>query len=37
LQQVRARPRYVVQTILEQTPGQEPIAPTSLEKRTVSR
>ena len=36
-QQVRARPRYVVQTILEQKPGQAPEAPAGLEKRTVGR
>jgi undecaprenyl-phosphate 4-deoxy-4-formamido-L-arabinose transferase len=49
LQQVRARPRYVVQTILQDPPGAapepivpEPIAPApividGLEKRTVAR
>ncbi|MFT5643090.1 MAG: undecaprenyl-phosphate 4-deoxy-4-formamido-L-arabinose transferase [Janthinobacterium sp.] len=37
LQQVRARPRYVVQTILQQGPTQETIIPDNLEKRTVSR
>ena len=37
-QQVRARPRYVVQTILQQpTPGREPLAADALEKRTVAR
>ncbi|TFW18266.1 glycosyltransferase [Massilia arenosa] len=43
-QQVRARPRYVVQTILQQQPGKEIILPedadaagVSLEKRTVGR
>ena len=37
LQQVRARPRYVVQTILQKIPGQHPIVPDALEKRTVGR
>ena len=36
-QQVRARPRYVVQTILQQMPGQNAIVPDALEKRTVGR
>ncbi|MCU6500261.1 glycosyltransferase [Rugamonas sp. A1-17] len=36
-QQVRARPRYVVQTILEQKPGQPLDAPAGVEKRTVGR
>jgi undecaprenyl-phosphate 4-deoxy-4-formamido-L-arabinose transferase len=36
-QQVRARPRYVVQTILEQKPGQALEAPAGVEKRTVGR
>ncbi|WP_374359113.1 glycosyltransferase [Pseudoduganella danionis] len=36
-QQVRARPRYVVQTILEQQPGQPYEAPQGVEKRTVGR
>jgi undecaprenyl-phosphate 4-deoxy-4-formamido-L-arabinose transferase len=36
-QQVRARPRYVVQTILQNMPGQNPIVPDTLEKRTVGR
>jgi undecaprenyl-phosphate 4-deoxy-4-formamido-L-arabinose transferase len=38
-QQVRARPRYVVQTILQQTPGKElpTVADDVLEKRQVSR
>jgi undecaprenyl-phosphate 4-deoxy-4-formamido-L-arabinose transferase len=36
-QQVRARPRYVVQTILQNLPGQTPIVPDALEKRTVGR
>jgi undecaprenyl-phosphate 4-deoxy-4-formamido-L-arabinose transferase len=36
-QQVRARPRYVVQTILQQMPGQSAIVPDALEKRTVGR
>jgi len=36
-QQVRARPRYVVQTILEQQPGQPYEAPEGVEKRTVGR
>ncbi len=36
-QQVRARPRYVVQTILQNLPGQSPIVPDALEKRTVGR
>jgi undecaprenyl-phosphate 4-deoxy-4-formamido-L-arabinose transferase len=41
LQQVRARPRYVVQTILQHTPGQEDMAAVEagaqLEKRQVIR
>ena len=36
-QQVRARPRYVVQTILEQKPGQQLDVPAGGEKRTVGR
>ena len=36
-QQVRARPRYVVQTILEQKPGQPLDLPPGVEKRTVGR
>ncbi|MFC0168944.1 glycosyltransferase [Pseudoduganella danionis] len=36
-QQVRARPRYVVQTILEQQPGQALDTPQGVEKRTVGR
>ncbi|WP_353405361.1 glycosyltransferase [Duganella hordei] len=36
-QQVRARPRYVVQTILEQKPGQQLDVPAGVEKRTVGR
>jgi undecaprenyl-phosphate 4-deoxy-4-formamido-L-arabinose transferase len=36
-QQVRARPRYVVQTILEQKPGQALDVPAGVEKRTVGR
>ncbi|MFS2134580.1 glycosyltransferase [Duganella sp. Dugasp56] len=36
-QQVRARPRYVVQTILEQKPGQQLEVPAGVEKRTVGR
>ncbi|MBJ7310942.1 glycosyltransferase [Rugamonas sp. CCM 8940] len=37
-QQVRARPRYVVQTILQQpAPGQPPAAAEAVEKRTVGR
>lgn len=36
-QQVRARPRYVVQTILEQKPGQSLDVPAGVEKRTVGR
>ncbi|WP_348695800.1 glycosyltransferase [Duganella fentianensis] len=36
-QQVRARPRYVVQTILEQQAGKPYEAPEGAEKRTVGR
>jgi undecaprenyl-phosphate 4-deoxy-4-formamido-L-arabinose transferase len=36
-QQVRARPRYVVQTILQQTHGQEMLDTDELEKRSVAR
>jgi undecaprenyl-phosphate 4-deoxy-4-formamido-L-arabinose transferase len=36
-QQVRARPRYVVQTILQQQPGQEPLSTDAIEKRSVGR
>lgn len=36
-QQVRARPRYVVQTILEQQPGKEGYTSDEVEKRTVAR
>ena len=36
-QQVRARPRYVVQAILQQLPGQEIALPDAPEKRTVGR
>ncbi len=37
-QQVRARPRYVVQTILQETPSESALAPTvNIEKRTVLR
>ncbi|MBV7535696.1 glycosyltransferase [Duganella sp. sic0402] len=36
-QQVRARPRYVVQTILQQKPGEYAELPIHLEKRTVGR
>ncbi|MYM41784.1 glycosyltransferase [Duganella qianjiadongensis] len=36
-QQVRARPRYVVQTILEQQPGQPFETSQGAEKRTVGR
>nr|WP_202424042.1 glycosyltransferase [Duganella lactea] len=36
-QQVRARPRYVVQTILQQAQGELAPRPVSLEKRTVAR
>ncbi|MGV7209258.1 glycosyltransferase [Oxalobacteraceae bacterium A2-2] len=37
-QQVRARPRYVIQTILQQVPGaQQPLLPETGEKRTVAR
>jgi undecaprenyl-phosphate 4-deoxy-4-formamido-L-arabinose transferase len=38
-QQVRARPRYVVQTILEDVPGRPAagMAPPDVEKRTVGR
>jgi undecaprenyl-phosphate 4-deoxy-4-formamido-L-arabinose transferase len=37
-QQVRARPRYVVQTVLQQVPGaQQPLLPEIGEKRTVAR
>ncbi len=36
-QQVRARPRYVVQTILQQKPGEPAEVPAGVEKRTVGR
>ena len=36
-QQVRARPRYVVQTILQQHSGQESTVSDAVEKRTVGR
>lgn len=36
-QQVRARPRYVVQTILQQTHGHETLDTDELEKRSVAR
>jgi undecaprenyl-phosphate 4-deoxy-4-formamido-L-arabinose transferase len=36
-QQVRARPRYVVQTILQQKPGELAELPINIEKRTVAR
>lgn len=36
-QQVRARPRYVVQTILQQKPGEPAYVPDAVEKRTVGR
>jgi len=36
-EQVRARPRYVVQTILEQKPGDQDYASDAVEKRTVGR
>ncbi|WP_432379764.1 glycosyltransferase [Duganella sp. P38] len=36
-QQVRARPRYVVQTILQQKPGEHAELPISVEKRSVAR
>ncbi|WP_343732366.1 glycosyltransferase [Duganella sp.] len=36
-QQVRARPRYVVQTILQQKPGEPVEVPAGVEKRTVGR
>ncbi|MYM36213.1 glycosyltransferase [Duganella sp. FT94W] len=36
-QQVRARPRYVVQTILQQAQGELAPRPVSLEKRMVAR
>jgi len=36
-QQVRARPRYVVQAILEQKPGDRADAPAGVEKRVVGR
>ncbi|NRR29511.1 glycosyltransferase [Oxalobacteraceae bacterium] len=36
-QQVRARPRYVVQTILQQQPGKEALDTDDIEKRTVAR
>jgi undecaprenyl-phosphate 4-deoxy-4-formamido-L-arabinose transferase len=37
-QQVRARPRYVVQTILQQKPGESiDLPPPGVEKRTVGR
>ncbi|MRW87587.1 glycosyltransferase [Pseudoduganella sp. FT26W] len=36
-QQVRARPRYVVQTILQQRDDGQPLPPPGVEKRTVGR
>ena len=36
-QQVRARPRYVVQTILQQKEDSPPLPPPGIEKRTVGR
>jgi undecaprenyl-phosphate 4-deoxy-4-formamido-L-arabinose transferase len=36
-QQVRARPRYVVQTILQQKPCGQLDIPVGIEKRTVAR
>ena len=36
-QQVRARPRYVVQTILQHPPGHDAAAADALEKRSVGR
>ncbi len=36
-QQVRARPRYVVQAILQQQPEPQPEAPAGVEKRVVGR
>jgi undecaprenyl-phosphate 4-deoxy-4-formamido-L-arabinose transferase len=36
-QQVRARPRYVVQTILQQSHDQQPLDADELEKRSVAR
>jgi undecaprenyl-phosphate 4-deoxy-4-formamido-L-arabinose transferase len=36
-QQVRARPRYVVQAILEQKPDDQADAPAGMEKRVVGR
>jgi undecaprenyl-phosphate 4-deoxy-4-formamido-L-arabinose transferase len=36
-QQVRARPRYVVQTILQQKEDSPPLPPPGVEKRTVGR
>lgn len=36
-QQVRARPRYVVQTILQQSHAQPPLDADELEKRSVAR
>jgi undecaprenyl-phosphate 4-deoxy-4-formamido-L-arabinose transferase len=36
-QQVRARPRYVVQTILQQKDNSPPLPPPGVEKRTVGR
>ena len=36
-QQVRARPRYVVQTILQQQPGHDTLSSDAVEKRSVSR
>jgi undecaprenyl-phosphate 4-deoxy-4-formamido-L-arabinose transferase len=36
-QQVRARPRYVVQTILQQIPGQPLEVAAGIEKRIVGR
>jgi len=36
-QQVRARPRYVVQTILQHTPGKDDLIDAAVEKRQVGR
>lgn len=36
-QQVRARPRYVVQTILQHTPGKDALLDSAVEKRQVGR
>jgi undecaprenyl-phosphate 4-deoxy-4-formamido-L-arabinose transferase len=36
-QQVRARPRYVVQTVLQHTPGKDDLIDAAVEKRQVGR